>query len=108
MNVVLDGAEGIVDGGHSPPYVTMVADFASLYPPYTWIPASAGMTRQVQQDAAGGLGVSPRYSSCPPRLGGIKEGWLFLIPIRQIRPIGLALHSGFSNIKGVLRTRVDG
>ena len=69
MNVVLDGAEGIVDGGHSPPYVTMVADFASLYPPYTWIPASAGMTRQVQQPAAGGLGVSPN-SLIPPKSGG--------------------------------------
>ena len=35
MNVVLDEAEEVADGGHSPPYVTMVADFASLYPPYT-------------------------------------------------------------------------
>ena len=36
----------------------VVADLAPLCPPYIWIPACAGMTGQVQQDAAGGLGVS--------------------------------------------------
>ena len=37
---------GCVDGGggHSPPYATVLVDFALLYPPYTWIPAFAGMT----------------------------------------------------------------
>jgi hypothetical protein len=108
----------------------LAADFAPLYPPYTWIPAFAGMTRSgacrgvlepasatpwnpslakrdlgssgpwevehgpeiaapyrhrvgewlamtrehrvtetVQQDAAEGLGVSPNFSSLPPRMG---------------------------------------
>ena len=31
-------------GGHSPPYATVVADFA---PPYAWISACAGMTGDV-------------------------------------------------------------
>ena len=39
---------------------TMAAGFVALYPPHTWIPASAGMTvEEMQQDAAEGLGVSP-------------------------------------------------
>jgi hypothetical protein len=49
------------------------ADFASLYPPYIWIPASAGVTRRVQQDAAGGSGGVPQvplFSS--PKIGGFQ------------------------------------
>ena len=65
----LKRGRGDSDGGHSPPYVPVVADVAPLYPPYTWIPAFAGMTRQVQQDAAGGLGVSPSSFVLPPRVG---------------------------------------
>jgi len=47
-----------------------VADFASLYPPYTWIPACAGMTEEVQEKPpAGGLRVS--LNSLPsPKNGG--------------------------------------
>jgi hypothetical protein len=62
----------------------MTADFVLLYPPYNWvarprrsvalqepawIPASAGITRPVQQDAAGSLGVSPN-SLYSPKIGG--------------------------------------
>jgi hypothetical protein len=36
------------------------ADFASLYPPYIWIPASAGMTEEsVRLRRTEGLVVSP-------------------------------------------------
>ena len=55
----------------------MSVGFAPLYPPYDWIPASAGMTEQVQQDAAEGLGVSPNTLFFPPRMGarGLKKAW---------------------------------
>jgi hypothetical protein len=65
------------------------ADFAALYPPYTWIPAFAGMTEygacrgaepirvqasrfeEVQEKTpAGGLGVSPIFFFSPPKIGG--------------------------------------
>jgi hypothetical protein len=47
----------------------VAADFAPLYPPYTWIAAPAGMTKEVQRDAAGVWGV-PRSSVLPPKSGG--------------------------------------
>jgi len=49
------------------------AGFASLYPPYEWIPAFAGMTEKVQQDAAGVWGV-PRFFFLIPHEWGIKGG----------------------------------
>jgi len=40
----------------------VVADIAPLYPPYIWIPASAGMTEEVQERLLpGDLGVSPSF-----------------------------------------------
>jgi len=42
---------------------TAPAGFVSLYPAYrSWIPAEAGMTEEVQRNAAGSLRVSLRYS----------------------------------------------
>jgi len=38
----------------------MTADFALLYPPYNWIPASAGMTER--GEAKGALQGAARYS----------------------------------------------
>jgi hypothetical protein len=83
----LKRGRGDSGGGHISPHVTVVADFALLYPLYnwvprprrsvalrgpTWIPASAGMTGQVQQDAAEGLGVSP---NSPSTWGGGRGAW---------------------------------
>ena len=78
-----------VIGGHSPPYETTITGriamrpytvarrgvqrglisnvdrlapgFASLYPPYTWIPASAGMTEESCRDSS-----LPGAWGCPP------------------------------------------
>jgi len=52
---------------------TLAAGFVSLYPPYglskTGATTEGLPLQEVQRDAAGGLGVSPRYSLLPPRMG---------------------------------------
>ena len=50
-------------------------DFASLYPPYIWIPAFAGMTEEsVRLRRTGGLGVSPNFPFPFPHDWGIPGG----------------------------------
>jgi hypothetical protein len=50
------------------------SDFAPLYPPYIWIPASAGMTEEsVRLRRTGGLGVPPQPQN-PPKSPFAKGG----------------------------------
>ena len=53
------GLRGLANHGGSKNCGTAPVGFASLYPPYGWIPACAGMTEAAQEKLLPGLGVSP-------------------------------------------------
>jgi hypothetical protein len=76
---------------------TAPVGFAPLYPPYTWIPASARMTRQVQQDAAGVWGV-PNFFILPPRMGA--KGLKTLSAIRDMHQMETASHGTRLTVEG--------